>query len=844
MFRTLRQGAKRWAGGTKVSELRDFDVAETAPNLVFVADRTGRVVHVNSHWVAYTGRTLEGLESLPHGTPSGVIHPDDVEVAWERWNRSLETGENFEMQYRLRGAEDGRYRWFLTRAAPMRDSGGEITHWAGVATDIHDQVRSGEGSRFLSEVANVLASSLDHEQLVAAFARVAVQRFSDGCAVLFADRGDLRIGAVAHKDPALMALLGKRGIERFLQDGLVEGVVATREPLHGPSVDPELGSRASIVVPMIVAQHLIGTLSFIATDESGEFDAADVDIAMAAARQLAIALENVRSFERLRLLARVTDILFGSGEAKAKLRKVLDVIVEDVADWAAIYVLGASNTIRLEELAHRNPQIGAVLAEMRGQRIFNHASERSFYETLNKHRTMLRTDAGIVRLRETLQPYILPFFAQATPQSMLTVPLFTTDAVYGALTIYSTTRNFGDHEVQLMEEVARRVALAFEHEESLERERRLTKTLQEVTLPAQLPNVPGAEVSTVYIAATASDAQVGGDWYDIFELPNGSFLFSMGDVTGRGLQASAIMGKLRHTINVVGMYEKDPGKILDAAERVVVQRYPDAIATAFVVIYDPHARAIVGANAGHPYPLLRLFDGSIEPLSVDGMPIGLRSLAPSQPSRSRVVHDVAAITFYTDGVVEASRDITAGEETLIRALGTGAIPFVRSPATLIASTCLPAQVQDDAAIFVVAFPHTTWRFHADHARAATDARRSFVDHLRAEAGESSEIDGAEVIFGELVANVVRHAPGPIDIALEWIDGFAVLHVTDRGNGFKFESRRRADVLMESGRGLWLVEQFGGSVDVERIEGYGTHVRVTLPVERAAETALERSHALA
>ena len=738
------------------------------------------------------------------------------------------------MQYRLRAAEDGRYRWFLARAAPIRDANGEITHWVAVATDINDQVRSGEGSRFLSELANVLASSLDHEQTVTTFARVAVQRFSDGCAVLFSEHGEQWIGATAHKDPALMTALSSAGIEQFLHDGLVERVVATREPLH---------EMSEIVVPMIVGQHLIGTICFISSDESRSFDAADVDLAMAAARQLGVAIENVRSFERLRLLARTTDVLFGSGEAAAKLRKVLDIIVEDAADWAAVYVLESPNTIRLQELAHRNPQLGAVLREMRGQRIFNRESERSFYETLRRHRTMLRTNTGDQRLRETLHPYILPVFAQATPQSMLTVPLFTTDEVYGALTIYSNNHNFGDHEVQLMEEVARRVALAFEHEESVERERRLTKTLQEVTLPAQLPNVPGAEVSTVYIAATASDAQVGGDWYDIFELQDGRFLFSVGDVTGRGLQASAIMGKLRHTINVVGMYEDDPGDILDAAERVVVQRYPDAIATAFVAIYDPGLRRIVAANAGHPYPLLRLLDSSIEALQVDGMPIGLRSLAPSQPARSRSTHDVAAIAFYTDGVVEANRDIEAGEETLKQALRLGAVPFVRSPANLIASTCLPAQVQDDAAIFVVAFPRTTWRFHADHARAANDARRAFIDHLRAEATESSEIDAAEVIFGELVATSSPCSRRNRHCA-RMGRRFRNLHVIDRGNGFKFQSRRLADVFMETGRGLWLVEQFGGTIDVERIAGYGMHVRVALPVHRSADTAFERSQALA
>lgn len=782
---------------------------------------------------------------LPLGATSGVLHPDDEDATREQWRQALRTGEPFAMQHRLRRADDGRYRWFLTRAERVRGSNGAFSYWLGVATDIDEQVRSGEGSRFLSEVASVLSSASDQQQTVDAFARVAVQQFSDGCVVLFAERGELWISAAAHKDPALAAQMRAAGIERFLQGGLVQRVVAVREPVLEASIEDEFGSRSAIVVPMIVSHRLIGTLSFTSSAETRELDARDVDIAVAAARQLALALENARSLERFRLLGRITDVLFGSGEVAGKLRNVLDVIVEDVADWAALYVFDGQNAIRLEELSHRIPAVGVALREMRGQRVFNAESERSFYETLNKHRTMLRSNTGIERLRETLQPYIFPVFAQAAPRAMLTVPLFTTDNVYGALSLYSTTRNFGDHEVQLMEEVARRVALAFEHEESIDRERRLTQTLQEVTLPAQLPRVPDAEVSTVYLAATASDVQVGGDWYDIFELSPGRFLFSMGDVTGRGLKASAIMGKLRHTINVVAMYEDDPGRILDAAERVVLQRYPDAIATTFVAIYDSHSRRIIAGNAGHPYPLLRLYDGSIEPLRVDGMPIGLRRLAQSQPARHRTTHDVAAIAFYTDGVVEANHDILAGEESLVRAFGSGAIPFVRSPANLLASTLLPKAVQaDDAAILIVAFPRTTWRFYADHARAANDARRSFIEHLRVEASQTSEVDAAEIIFGELVANVVRHAPGPIDIALEWIDGNAVLHVTDRGSGFNFQSRRRADILKEAGRGLWLVERFGGKIGVERIAGYGTHVRVVLPVERAERAAFERSEAFA
>ncbi|MGH7660560.1 MAG: ATP-binding protein, partial [Vulcanimicrobiaceae bacterium] len=74
-------------------------------------------------------------------------------------------------------------------------------------------------------------------------------------------------------------------------------------------------------------------------------------------------------------------------------------------------------------------------------------------------------------------------------------------------------------------------------------------------------------------------------------------------------------------------------------------------------------------------------------------------------------------------------------------------------------------------------------------------------------------------------------PGPVDIALEWQGDRAILHVTDRGGGFTRTKHFSEDPLRESGRGLWLVEQFGGAIEVECVEGYGTHVRVALPVRR-------------
>ena len=837
------------ATGMAQSEIRHVDVAEVGPDLVFITDSAGRIVHVNARWVEYTGADLAALQAQAYESPLGILHPGDLGLTMERWKRALETGETFETQYRLRSAQDGRYRWFLARAVPVRDESGALTNWAGTVTDIDRQIRAGDGSRFLSDAATVLSSSIEADKVLSDFAKSAVRQFSDCCLLVFLDGEICRLGAFAHRDPSFVPSVRPGTDIHPAQDGPILNVVRTKQPylksvvtdedLRARAHDEEdlwelrrLGAHSFVAVPMIVVDRLIGVLCFISSDDSRPFENGDVEVATAAGRQLAVALENIRSFERFRLLARATDQLFSVADSSTKLHRLLGVMAEEVADWAAIYVLGAGRTIRLQDVVHRDPAKAQALAEARGQRVFNLHSEQLFYDTLMNHRSILRPRAGIERLRETLKPYLLPIFAQAVPQSMLTVPLFTSEDVYGALTVYAERRTFGEGDLELMQEIARRVALAFEHDESVERERRLTRTLQEVTLPAQLPNVPGAVVSTVYTPAATSDAQLGGDWYDIFALGKGRFLLSIGDVTGRGLQASAIMGKLRHSINVVAMYESDPARVLDAAETVLNQRYPDAIATTFIALYDVNDGSVVYANAGHPYPLLRMRHGGIEQLVADGLPIGLRRLDAPARARSRKLDDVEMLIFYTDGIVEATRDSTIGEARLQRAVESGALPFVRSSATLIASACLPPQAQDDAAILSVCFPKTTtWWFQADHARAAADARWAFVNQLRREGVDQEDVDIAEIIFGELVANVVRHAPGAIDIALEWSEGSAVLHVTDRGRGFSRTPRRQDDPLKETGRGLWLVEQFGGTIDIEPIEGFGTHVRVALPVRR-------------
>jgi hypothetical protein len=344
--------------------------------------------------------------------------------------------------------------------------------------------------------------------------------------------------------------------------------------------------------------------------------------------------------------------------------------------------------------------------------------------------------------------------------------------------------------------------------------------LQHATLPPLLAKVEGATLSAIYRPAS-SEVQVGGDWYDAFDLDDHRVLFSIGDVTGHGLEASAVMGKLRHSINVVALYEPNPARILDAAERILARRFPAAVATAFVAIFDTRTLTLAYANAGHPYPLLRSRDGTIQELEADGLPLGLRSAGePASPAVERL-NEPALLTFYTDGLTEATHDTLVGERLLHEAVGSQAILYVENPARFIEEYCLRDQSPDDVAILAVNFLKCRrWKFESRDWNAAKLARREFAAALDAAGMPERSVKNGELIFGELSASIAEHSEGAVEIALEWRAGAPVLHVIARGDD---HARREYD------HDLWLAGRLGARIDVEVLPGFGAHITAAMSV---------------
>jgi PAS domain S-box-containing protein len=128
------------------SDLKWRTLADAFPHMVWSTLPDGFHDYYNARWYEFTG--------VPDGSTdgegwNGMFHPDDQERAWALWRRSLETGEPYEIEYRLRH-RSGEYRWTLGRAMPIRDSSGKVIRWMGTCTDIDEQKRQAEQNGILS----------------------------------------------------------------------------------------------------------------------------------------------------------------------------------------------------------------------------------------------------------------------------------------------------------------------------------------------------------------------------------------------------------------------------------------------------------------------------------------------------------------------------------------------------------------------------------------------------------------------------------------------------------------------------------------------------------------------
>ena len=386
---------------------------------------------------------------------------------------------------------------------------------------------------------------------------------------------------------------------------------------------------------------------------------------------------------------------------------------------------------------------------------------------------------------------------------------------------------------------SRRLALQVRRLSGLyEHERHIAQRFQEAALPHVLPDVPGLTFSAVYSPAT-NEARVGGDWYDAARLPDGRVVFSIGDVCGFGLDAAVAMANVRQVVRGVAHIHPDPAVMLDAADRTLHSEDEERIVTAFVAVFDPVTSVLSYASAGHPRPLLRTSDGKVVELPASGLPLGLPMRSEVRTTETIVLPNDALLVLYTDGLTEAAHDLLGGEARLRAVLENGAVLSATNVAQAINAAVVPAQSNDDVAILTIrtalepvsAEILVRWSFDSSDAFAARRVRVAYGAELERRGIAQDDLSACELVFAELVGNVVRYAPGFAEIALDWASPAPVLHVLDRGPGFRYFPKLPVDLLSECGRGLFIVSSLAEEFVVTGRAGGGSHARAILPYRR-------------
>ena len=184
--------------------------------------------------------------------------------------------------------------------------------------------------------------------------------------------------------------------------------------------------------------------------------------------------------------------------------------------------------------------------------------------------------------------------------------------------------------------------------ERVEHDLRVARTIQQASLPKEVPTLAGWQIAPYYQPAR----EVGGDFYDFHLLPEGRLGLVVGDATGKGVPAALVMSTTCGMLRLAAQGSSSPGQMLRGVNEVLLPNIPtNMFVTCFYAILDPHSGHLLYANAGHDLPYLHR-NGEAEELRARGMPLGLMSKM-SYEENETILHVGEAALLYSDGLVEA-----------------------------------------------------------------------------------------------------------------------------------------------------------------------------------------------
>jgi serine phosphatase RsbU (regulator of sigma subunit)/anti-sigma regulatory factor (Ser/Thr protein kinase) len=522
---------------------------------------------------------------------------------------------------------------------------------------------------------------------------------------------------------------------------------------------------------------------------------------------------------RAELLASITQAMTTAADPDAALQALTDALVPAVAQIAAVFVALAPGETAQGSSAPAAVTIAQALLSELGPPPQSEPQPGAapWDDAIGAGQTVL-IDLRSGRDRDAVDPSSRTWLDRAGTSTIVVVPLVVAGELSGALVLADSrsSRPYREDDLRFLEDVAARAGAAVAHVRSVRAQWQVALDLQRALLPRVLPALREVDVATRYVAGSP-EVDVGGDWFDVTDLGAGRIGVGVGDVSGRGLPAAAVMGQARAAMRAAAHAALGPGDLLSLLDTHVTElvapqlqtdaRIPPRFATAVYAILEPFDETLRMASAGHPPVLVRDPDGQVRRVAAPpGPPLGLgigpfeELVTPFPPG--------SVLAAFTDGLVESREvDLELGMARLAACLErAGSTTDLEWLADTLLTAAGADAAADDVALLLVRLSPAAAQLHRTQlvlsgladvaiARRAVSVMAHVVQPERA----SSIVQ----VTSELAANAVEHAGPPVELRAYATAQRLVVQTTDRSA--LPPVRRHSGREDERGRGLALVE---------------------------------------
>jgi PAS domain S-box-containing protein len=649
-------------------------IIDSSDDAIISKDRDGII----TSWNPGAERLYRYREDEVIGEPIGILIPTDRAGEEMRILERILRGEKVEHYETQRVTKDGRIVDVSLSISPVRAQGGEITGAAVIARDITELRRARERAEGLQRITEALSRELSTATAAETLIGGAVPSLAADAATL----------GILDDTGELVQLVASEGYSDAIEPWSSFPVAAnlpmsvairTGEAMWSSSPEeikrlyPDLRGAdfrfASLaVVPLTVEGRTFGAAAFSFADER-EFSAEERAFMLATAQQAANTLDRAqqhegerRAREHLAFISRASEVLGGSLDLDATLQRLAGLAVPHVADWCAVD-LADDDGIRNVAVAHTEPDKIELANELRERYPPNPDEPTGVPNVIRTGHPELYSRIPEELLTEGARDAEhLELIRELGLVSAMIVPLRAHGRTLGAITFVSAEsgRRYAEADLAFAQELASHAALAIDNSRRYVAEHRAALTLQRALLPQSLPEMPATELAVRYFPA-GPGVEAGGDWYDAIDLGEGRLGLVIGDVSGRGIPAASIMGRLRMAIRAYAIEGHGPAEVAERTDRVMQGLDERDMATLFMLRVDTRTGRGEYIRVGHLPALVRRADGSVSALYGKGAPP--MGTVPDLRVEAEPVElePGATVLLYTDGLIER-RDAPIDED--------------------------------------------------------------------------------------------------------------------------------------------------------------------------------------